>query len=104
MELINLLVVVSFVALNLDVLLQNYRLYQIRESVDISLSGVALRLFAVIILATKFYVLNENALFIGQSILSVNVSIYLILVTRYRYKKKRGYVPKKKNKRKSKKY
>ena len=104
MELINLLVVVSFVALNLDVLLQNYRLYQIRESVDISLSGVALRLFAVIILAIKFNLLGEDALFVGQSILGVNVSIYLVLVTRYRYKKKRGYIQKKKKKRKSKKY
>jgi hypothetical protein len=95
-ELINLLVIVSFVALNLDVLLQNYRLYQIRESVDISLSGVALRLFAVIVLATKFYLLDEGALFAGQSILAVNVAVYLVLVTRYRYKKKRGHTVKKK--------
>jgi hypothetical protein len=94
-ELINLLVIVSFVALNLDVLLQNYRLYQIRESVDISLSGVALRLFAVIVLATKFHLLDEGALFAGQSLLAVNVAVYLALVTRYRYKKKRGHGPKK---------
>ena len=104
MELINLLVIVSFVALNLDVLLQNYRLYQINESVDISLYGVALRLFAVIVLATKFYLLDERALFVGQLILAGNVTVYLVLVTRYRNKKKRGHAPKKKSQRKSKKY
>lgn len=104
MDVINILVVVSFVALNLDVLLQNYRLFEIRESVDISLSGVALRLLAVVILAAKFYMLDEGALFIGQTVLGLNVAVYLVLVTRYRYKKKRGYTPTKGHKRKSKKY
>lgn len=104
MELINTLVIISYIALNLDVLLQNYRLYEIRESVDISLSGVALRLFAVIILATKFYLLNEGALFIGQSLLGLNVTVYLVLVTRYRRKKHIKTVVRRKTKRKSKKY
>lgn len=104
MELINLLVIISFAALNLDVLLQNYRLYRIHESVDISLTGVVLRLFAVIVLAAKFYILGEAALFTGQAILVINVLAYLVLVTRYHFKKKRRHSVKKVKKNKSKKY
>lgn len=104
MEIVNILVIISYIALNLDVLLQNYRVYQIRESVDISLTGVVMRLFAVAVLAFKFHLLSEWALYIGQTILAVNVAAYLLLVTRYRYKKKRGHTGKNKTKRKSKKY
>jgi len=101
---VNTLVIISYIALNLDVLLQNYRVLAMRDSVDISLTGVLMRLFAVAVLAMKFQILDEWALFVGQSILAVNVAIYLLLVTRYRYKKKRGYTSKNKTKRKSKKY
>ncbi len=103
-EIVNTLVIISYIALNLDVLLQNYRVYQIRESVDISLTGVVLRLFAVAVLAFKFHLLSEWALYIGQTILAINVGVYLLLVTRYRYKKKHGHAPKTGVKRKSKKY
>lgn len=90
MDLIDILIVCSYLALNFDVLLQNIRVYQMHDSADISLTGVSLRLFAVTILAIKFNFLDETDLLIGQSLLTLNVTIYLLLVFRYRIRKRRA--------------
>lgn len=89
MSLINILVVFSYVGLNLDVLLQNITVYQTRDSADVSLTGVTMRFFAVTILAVKFLLLDQSLLLIGQTILTVNVIIYLCFVFRYRIRKRR---------------
>jgi len=90
MTVIDILTPVSFIALNTDILLQNYRVYHLHNAVDISLPGVFLRLFAVSILTVKFWALNEFVLFIGQGLLTLNVTLYAFLVLRYHKKKRRS--------------
>lgn len=85
---IDTLIIFSFIALNLDVLLQNIRVYKMHDSADVSRTGVILRLFAVSVLSFKFYMLDERLLFFGQSLLTVNVLVYLLLVIRYHFRKK----------------
>ena len=89
MDLIDILTFSAFIALNLDVVLQNYRVYHLKSAVDVSVFGVFLRLFAVAILATKFSLLDQQLLFIGQFALTINVLAYSVLVIRYHKKKKR---------------
>ena len=75
---------ISLIALNIDILLQNKRVWGRKSSKDISLSGLLVRYIAIFILLAKYFSLQDWVLIVGQAIIAVNVTIYLVLVVRFR--------------------
>ena len=84
---INILLLFSYIALSVDVVLQIARIEQRHSSRDISIRGDLLRFAAVTVLVIKFVVLGDTVLIIGQSILSALLLIYTIMLIRMRRRK-----------------
>lgn len=81
---LDILTFVSYIALNVDIFLQNRRVLQTKSSRDISIVGVLVRYAAVIIILVKFFALSDWALILGQLAIVANVTTYLYLVFKYR--------------------
>lgn len=84
MNTVDSLTIVSLVAINIDILLQNIRVFQRKSSLDISLLGTTIRYLAIIILLAKYLTIHDTVLIIGQTVILVNVGAYTYLVVRYR--------------------
>jgi len=77
----------SLVALNIDIVLQNLRVFRRKSSKDISIMGVIVRYIAIFVILLKYLSLNDQVLRIGQMVIAANVTVYLVLVIRYRHAK-----------------
>lgn len=78
-----MLTVVSYIALNIDVVLQALRIYRTKSSKDLSILGMTIRFLAIIIILIKFISLSSLSLVIGQGLIAITFSIYLILAILY---------------------
>lgn len=77
----------SLAALNVDIVLQNIRVFRRKSSRDISLYGVIARYVAIFVILIKYLSLNDWVLYLGQAVIATNVTVYLVLVIRYRHSK-----------------
>jgi len=84
MNLLDSLTFLSLVAINIDVLLQNIRVFRRKSSLDISLLGTLIRYGAIIVLLAKYLTLQDAVLILGQVVVLVNVGVYTALVVKYR--------------------
>jgi len=90
MSLLNLLTLISYIALNIDVILQLKRIYKTKSSKDLSLFGMAIRFAAIIIVLIKFISIKDTTLVVGQGLIAVTFTIYFILALSYfKYHKKK---------------
>lgn len=83
MELLDFITLLSFFALTADILFQIRNIYTRHSSGDISLIGISIRYVAILIIFYKFYTLAEWPLMIGQGMLAIVFSLYLILAFHY---------------------
>jgi uncharacterized protein with PQ loop repeat len=83
MTLLDLLTLLSYVALNVDILFQIRRIYQTKSSRDLSLAGMSIRYTAIFIILTKFIHMNELPLIIGQGIILLTYTTYFALASYY---------------------
>jgi len=91
MSALDWLTLISYVALNIDVILQIKRIYETKSSRDLSLFGMTIRYIAIIIILIKFVSLKDTSLILGQGLIAVTFSIYFILAVSYfRYRKKKS--------------
>lgn len=89
MSILDVLTLLSYVALNIDIVLQIKRIYRTKSSEDLSLLGMTIRYAAIVILLVKFVSLSDLPLMIGQGIIAVTFTIYFVLAVFYfRYRKK----------------
>jgi len=84
MNILDSLTTISLIAINIDVLLQNIKVYKRKSSLDVSLLGTFIRYTAIIILLAKYLALQDGVLVVGQLVILVNVGVYTALVFRYR--------------------
>lgn len=84
---IDIVVSLSFIFLNIDILLQNVKVYKRRSSQDIALPGTLIRYLAILIILYKYLTIKDSALIAGQLFILLNVSVYILLILKYRKKK-----------------
>ena len=89
MELLDLLTLLSYSALNVDILFQIRRIYKTKSSRDLSLLGLTIRYAAILIIFIKFLSLEDLPLIIGQGLIVLTFTTYFVLaITYYKHRRK----------------
>ena len=83
MNLLDFLTLLSFIGLNIDVLLQAHKVRQVKSSEDISISGLLVRFVAIFVILYKMLCVGDLALIAGQALLAITFTSYLVLVLSY---------------------
>ena len=83
MTILDLLTLLSYIALNVDILFQIQRIYQTKSSRDLSLTGMSIRYAAIVIIMVKFISISDVPLIIGQGLILLTFSTYLALAVFY---------------------
>ena len=79
MTLLDLLTLLSYIALNVDILLQIKRIFGTKSSRDLSLVGLSIRYAAILIILIKFISISDLPLIIGQGLIALTFTTYLAL-------------------------
>jgi hypothetical protein len=80
---LDLLTVLSYIALNVDILFQIERIHKTKSSRDLSLIGMSIRYAAIFIILIKFVSLTDLPLIIGQALILLTYTTYLALAVYY---------------------
>ena len=91
MTLLDFLTILSYLALNVDILFQIKQVYKNRSSEDVSLTGLIVRYVAILVILVKFISLSEIPLIIGQGFIVITFTTYLILAVYYFIHHKRKF-------------
>ncbi len=83
MNILDWLTLLSYIALNIDIVLQIKRIYHRKSSEDLSLPGMTIRYIAILIIVFKFAAIGDAALIIGQGIAVVTFGTYFTLALIY---------------------
>jgi uncharacterized protein with PQ loop repeat len=83
MTLLDLLTLASYIALNVDILFQIKRIYRTKSSRDLSLTGMAIRYAAILIILIKFITISDLPLIIGQALILLTFTTYFALALYY---------------------
>jgi len=83
MTILDWLTLISYMALNIDIILQIGRIYKRKSSEDLSLVGMTIRFIAILIIAVKFFTLGDVPLIIGQGMAVVTFGTYFVLAIIY---------------------
>lgn len=89
MNLLDLLTLLSFIGLNIDVLLQAHKIRQVKSSEDISMGGLLVRWVAIFVILYKLICIGDVALIVGQGLLAITFTSYMVLVFSYIPKSKK---------------
>jgi hypothetical protein len=89
MTTLDLLTLLSYVALNVDILFQIRRIYRTKSSHDLSLVGMSIRYAAILIILAKFISLSDLPLILGQGLIVLTFTTYLALALYYFAKRHR---------------
>lgn len=76
----------SYIALNIDILLQIVRIYRTKSSKDLSLFGMSIRYAAILIILIKFISLSDTPLIIGQGLIAITFTLYFTLSVVYYFR------------------
>ena len=79
----NLLTLLSYIALNVDIVFQTKHIYQTKSSRDLSLTGMSIRYATILIILIKFISLSDVPLIIGQGFIVLTFSTYFALALYY---------------------
>ena len=83
MALLDVLTLLSYIALNVDILFQIRRIYHTKSSRDLSLFGMSVRYAAILIILIKFITLSDVPLIIGQGLIVLTFTTYFALALYY---------------------
>lgn len=83
MTLLDIATLASYIALNIDIILQTVHIYRTKSSKDISLVGISIRYAAILIILVKFISLSEVPLILGQGLIAITFTLYLTLSILY---------------------
>jgi len=83
MNILDLATIASYIALNVDILLQIRKIYSTKSSRDLSLLGMSIRYIAILIILIKFWSLSDIPLLVGQGLIATTFSIYFVLALYY---------------------
>ena len=85
MAILDLLTLLSYVALNVDIIFQIKRIYETKSSRDLSIVGMSIRYAAILIILLKFVRISDLPLIVGQGLIVVTFTSYLMLALYYRH-------------------
>jgi hypothetical protein len=80
---------IAFIAFNVDLLFEIQKVMKTRDSKDVSLPGIFIRLSASTVLVLKFVYIKDDALIIGQGIFTAILLVYFVLLMKFKKKKKK---------------
>ena len=83
MALLDLLTLLSYVALNVDIMFQIRRICRTKSSRDLSLFGMSVRYAAILIILFKFISLSDVPLILGQGLIVLTFTTYFALALYY---------------------
>jgi hypothetical protein len=83
MTLLDLLTLLSYIALNVDILFQIKRIYRTKSSRDLSLTGMSIRYAAILIILIKFISISDVSLILGQGLIVLTFTTYFALALHY---------------------
>lgn len=83
MPLLDLLTLLSYIALNVDILSQIRRIYRTKSSRDLSLFGMGVRYTAIFIILMKFVSISDLPLIVGQGLIVLTYTTYFALALYY---------------------
>lgn len=83
MNLLDIFTIISYIALNVDIVFQIHRVYKTKSSRDLSLIGLSIRYVAILIILIKFISLDDLPLIIGQGLIAVTFTTYFIFAFYY---------------------
>jgi uncharacterized RDD family membrane protein YckC len=83
MALLDLLTLLSYIALNVDIVFQIRRIYHTKSSRDLSLLGMSVRYAAILIILFKFISLSDAPLILGQGLIVLTFTTYFALALYY---------------------
>jgi uncharacterized protein with PQ loop repeat len=89
MNLLDFLTLLSFIGLNIDVILQAHKVRQVKSSEDISIAGLMVRFVAIFVILYKLICVGDMALIFGQALLALTFTSYMFLVFSYLPKAKK---------------
>ncbi|MGD8422402.1 MAG: hypothetical protein PVJ46_12065 [Methyloceanibacter sp.] len=93
MALLDVLTLLSYIALNVDILFQIRRIYHTKSSRDLSLFGMSVRYAAILIILIKFITLSDVPLIIGQGLIVLTFTTYFALALYYFVARKQSAQP-----------
>ncbi len=88
MDTLDILTVLSYIGLNVDIIFQIRRIYSTKSSRDLSLLGLSVRYTAILIILYKFISISDMALIIGQVLIVLTFTLYFFLAFFYFIKRK----------------
>jgi hypothetical protein len=83
MTLLDTLTLLSYIALNIDILFQIKRIYKTKSSRDLSLLGMSIRYAAILIILVKFISISDLPLIIGQALITLTFTTYFVVAVYY---------------------
>lgn len=83
MNLLNWLTLASYVALNVDLVLQIRRIYKTKSSNDLSIIGIAIRYIVTFVVLAKFISLSDQLLIVSQGTIVLSFTAYFVLAVYY---------------------
>ncbi len=83
MNILDILTLLSYIALNVDIILQIRRIYETKSSHDLSLLGLVIRYIAILVILIKFVSLDDLPLIIGQGLIAATFTIYFAFAVMY---------------------
>jgi hypothetical protein len=90
MTLLDWLTLASYVALNIDIILQIRRIHHTKSSNDLSIVGMTIRCIAVLIILAKFISISDVALIIGQVVVTLTFILYFgLAIVYFKHRKKK---------------
>lgn len=81
---VNYATLLAFAAFTGDILLQIRQVWRRKSSYDVSITGIVVRVVGGLIILTKFILLDDAYLILGQALFSATISSYLLLLVYYR--------------------
>jgi hypothetical protein len=90
MTMLDIITFASYVALTADIVFQIRNIRTTCSSHDISIIGISIRYAAILIILYKFMTLSDWPLVLGQGLLAIVFTAYLVLVFHYRMQRYSG--------------
>ena len=76
--------IIAFIALTLDIIIQIIHIWKRKSSKDISIKGCIIRFVGALVLLTKFFLLKDTYLIFGQTLFMLTYTIYVFLIVYFR--------------------
>lgn len=83
MNLLDFFTLLSYIALNIDIILQIIQIRRTKSSADLSLPGLVIRYTAIFVILVKFISLSDTPLVIGQGLIALTFTTYLVFAGYY---------------------